>query len=430
MQFGFKKNTGTAQCTWLVTEVVQHFLRQGSHPIVTLLDCKAAFDICKFSCLFKKLLDAGLPPIVVRVLMFSYQHQYAWVKWGQTRSAIFHIKNGTRQGSIASPIFWAIYCDLLIKELRNLGLGAYVADQFMGASAYADDIILIAPTRHAMQLMLGVCEDYAKRYNIVFSAHPNPKESKTKCMYMIGKSKGLKLPTPLTLFGCELPWVESASHLGHTLHESGLMEHDSGISRARFIDQSVEVRQSFSFASPVEIVKALHVYCTSHYGAMLWDLTSESSNQYFNAWTTALKLAWGCPRGTRTYLVENILSCGAINAKTDILSRYAKFFKGLRESPSTEVSILCNLVSRDLRSTTGKNINFVNTVSRGNVWHDSMSKIKSGLKDFGFASVPEKEVWRVPYLETLLQQRQEWHYRGEIEEEEAVQSLIESLCVN
>ena len=128
--------------------------------------------------------------------------------------------------------------------------------------------------------------------------------------------------------------------------------------------------------------------------------------------------------------MENILSCGAINAKTDISSRYAKFFKGLRESPSTEVSILCNLVSRDLRSTTGKNINFVNTVSRGNVWYDSMSKIKNGLKNFGSASVPEKEVWRVPYLETLLQQRQEWHYRGEIEEEEAVQSLIESLCVN
>ena len=60
LQFGFKKKTSTTQCTWLVTEVVQHFLRQGSHPIVTLLDCKAAFDICKFNVLFEKLLDTGL----------------------------------------------------------------------------------------------------------------------------------------------------------------------------------------------------------------------------------------------------------------------------------------------------------------------------------------------------------------------------------
>ena len=38
LQFGFKQYTSTTQCTWLVSEVVQHILRQGSHPIVTLLD--------------------------------------------------------------------------------------------------------------------------------------------------------------------------------------------------------------------------------------------------------------------------------------------------------------------------------------------------------------------------------------------------------
>ena len=70
------------------------------------------------------------------------------------RSEIFPINNGTRQGSIASPVFWAVYCDLLIKELRQLGVGAYIAGVFMGASAYADDMVLVAPTRHAMKLML------------------------------------------------------------------------------------------------------------------------------------------------------------------------------------------------------------------------------------------------------------------------------------
>ena len=113
LQFGFKPKTSTTQCTWLVTEVVQHFLRQGSHPKVTLLDCKAAFDTCKFDILFKRVLDKGVPAIVVRALMFSYQQQYAWVRWGQARSDIFPIRNGTSQGSIASPVLWAVYCDLL-----------------------------------------------------------------------------------------------------------------------------------------------------------------------------------------------------------------------------------------------------------------------------------------------------------------------------
>ena len=115
LQFGFKKKTSTTQCTWLVTEVVQYFLRQGSHPIVTLLDCRAAFDTCKFDILFKRVLETGVPAIVVRALMFSYQQHYAWVRWGKSRSDIFRIKNGTRQGSIASPVLWSVYCDLLIK---------------------------------------------------------------------------------------------------------------------------------------------------------------------------------------------------------------------------------------------------------------------------------------------------------------------------
>ena len=40
---------------------------------MTLLDCKAAFDTCKFELLFKRVLEKGVPAIVVRALMFSYQ---------------------------------------------------------------------------------------------------------------------------------------------------------------------------------------------------------------------------------------------------------------------------------------------------------------------------------------------------------------------
>ena len=86
LQFGFKAGTSTTHCTWLVSEVVQHLLRNGTNPIVTVLDCTKAFDLCKFSLLFQRLLDSGLPSIVVRCLMMMYQEQYGWVRWGQARS--------------------------------------------------------------------------------------------------------------------------------------------------------------------------------------------------------------------------------------------------------------------------------------------------------------------------------------------------------
>ena len=166
LQFGFKAKTSTTQCTCLVTEVVQHLLRTGTNPIVTVLDCTKASNLCKFSILFTRILEKEVPPIVVRCLMSMYMDQHGWVKWGNVRSDKFTIKNGTRQGAILSPVFWAVYCDLMIQELRQLGVGAHVAGMFMGVACYADDVVLIAPCRQAMQLMLDTVEDYAKRFNL------------------------------------------------------------------------------------------------------------------------------------------------------------------------------------------------------------------------------------------------------------------------
>ena len=72
LQFGYKAKTSTTHCTWLVSEVIQYMLRGGLNPVVAVLDCSKAFDMCRFSLMFKRLLDKGLPPIVVRVLAFIW----------------------------------------------------------------------------------------------------------------------------------------------------------------------------------------------------------------------------------------------------------------------------------------------------------------------------------------------------------------------
>ena len=105
---------------------MQDYLRNGSHPIETVLDCSQAVDTSIFSTLFATLLEKGLPAIVVRSLMAVYEEQYAWVSWGNAKSELFPILNGTRHGSVASPVLWSVYCDPLIQELRKLGLGAQI----------------------------------------------------------------------------------------------------------------------------------------------------------------------------------------------------------------------------------------------------------------------------------------------------------------
>ena len=328
LQFGFKRDTSTTQCSWLVMEVAGYFLRRGSPCIVTLMDCSKAFDMCSFELLFKKLMSKNLPPLVVRTLVFIYQEQFAWVKWGDAKSSQFKILNGTRQGSVLSPCFFAIYVDDLLQELRNLGVGCHIGDIFMGAAGFADDIILISPSRSAMQQMLSVCENYAMENNLMFSTDANPEKSKTKCLYMCGKvGGGVQYPAPLKLNNLDLPWVVKGTHLGHELHQACTMDFDAKCKRAAFIESSTDIREMFSFAYPSQILSSVNVYSAHFYGSMLWDLSSESAGQVYRSWSTCVKLAWDVPRWTHNYLVDNFLGGDLPPVKKKLMCQYVNFFQ-------------------------------------------------------------------------------------------------------
>ena len=118
--------------------------------------------------LFESLLKRSVPAVVVRVLCFSYQEQLALVKWGRTTtSSPFRISNGTRQGSVASPCFWSVYLDPLFTRLREAAVGCTIAvGVWCGVVGYADDLILLSPSRSAAQKMLKICEDFASDYSV------------------------------------------------------------------------------------------------------------------------------------------------------------------------------------------------------------------------------------------------------------------------
>ena len=233
----------------------------------------------------------------------------------------------------------------------------------------------------------------------------------------------------LELDGKLLPWVESAVHLGHVLHQDGTMEKDIKVKRAAYIDDTVQIRESFEFASPAEVLKAVKLYAGSNYGCMLWNLGSDMATQYHNVWTTCVKLAWQVPRATRSYLVDQLLSCDLTSVRVDILARYAKFARGLLTSPSMEVAIMAGVAKRDIRTVTGANLSLIRVETGLDPLHDFMSKLKAELA-VKKASPPDLDRWRVEYLGKLLAERGEAFYRADDPAVLRLSSLIDSLCVN
>ena len=107
-----------------------------------------------------------------------------------------------------------------------------------------------------MQKMLQLCESYAKETNLEFSTHPDPVKSKSKCIFMTGHMKARK-PVNLQLYGVDLPFVKTTSHLGHQLSEDCTMDQDIRCRRAEFIGNSTDVREMFSFAQPNQIIQII-----------------------------------------------------------------------------------------------------------------------------------------------------------------------------
>ena len=291
----------------------------------------------------------------------------------------------------------------------------------MGAFGYADDLVLLAPSRTAMQLMLKSCEEFAIKYNLEFSTDTNPNKSKSKCLFMCGSSK-VKKPLPLQLYGVDLPWVTRATHLGNELSVNGTMEIDTKQKRAAFIDRSLNIREQFKFAHPIEVLKAVKLYCCDHYGAMLWDLQSSSAQQYYNAWNTCVKLTWGVPRQTHRYFVSH-LSGSMKTVEQDILERFVGFYRGLLSSPNREVTIMARIAAADIRSNTAKNLRLVETMSGGHTWVSPLGKLKEGLAKKTKVPVPDSDLWRIGMLDKLLEARDVMSYQGLDE------SLVYSDCL-
>ena len=125
------------------------------------------------------------------------------------------MSNGVKQGGVLSPVLFCVYIDGLLISLNRAGLGCHIGHMFVGVLAYADDLILLAPTPHAMRSMLQCCEQYAEEYDVLFNA------DKTKCIISrpreVANRANCVSDVSFIICGNVIENVESWPHLRHVI---------------------------------------------------------------------------------------------------------------------------------------------------------------------------------------------------------------------
>jgi len=375
-QFGFKRHHSTDMCTMVLKESLAYYTVDGGSAFCALLDATKAFDRVNYCKLFRILLDRDIPAVYLRLLLNFYTNSVACVSWNGVCSQRFTIENGVRQGGIISPILFCVYIDGLLCRLYESGVGCFIGHVYTGALAYADDVVLLAPTPSAMRIMLKICEDFAKEFSVVFNA------SKSVCLMVSkGTSKASKMSVndlQFTLDGNHLAFVDECSHLGHVL-TSRLDDNSDILSRRNSLCGKVNnVLCYFSKCDPLVKSMLLRSYCSDLYGCVLWDLSHPCIDNVCIAWRKGLRRALGLPWRTHSYLLAPVtdtlplrdeLFCRTAmflskcvlseNSIVNFVSRHGVYFRRMSSPIGLNAQLCCARFDLPLSSLTSVNRSFV-----------------------------------------------------------------------
>ena len=156
LQFGFKRKSSTNLCTFVLKESLAYYSKNDTTVFCSFLDATKAFDRVNYCKLFRLLIDRGLPACIIRLLLNAYTSNFVRVAWCNVLSEYFLATNGVKQGGVLSPVIFCIYIDNLLVRLLKSGFGCYIGNTFVGALAYADDIVLVAASASAMRRLLSM----------------------------------------------------------------------------------------------------------------------------------------------------------------------------------------------------------------------------------------------------------------------------------
>jgi hypothetical protein len=302
-----------------------------------MLDATKAFDRVEYCKLVRLLLIKKLPPVIIRLLLQMYLFNFAQVAWNGTLSKRFRVSNGVRQGAILSPILFCVYFDVLLGKLSSNGDGCNIGLFFVGALAYADDLVLLAPSASAMRSMLNICDAYATQYNVLFNAN----KSKCLCCHSISTVKNtLRLTcNPAFFIGSNcIEFVDKWPHLGHIITNDCDDSEDITAKKTSLIGQINKILCIFSNVNSCTKTKLVKSYCTSFYGAEIWDLSNKEIESINTAWRKGIRRIWQVPYTTHSALIPGL--CDTIPLVDLFYKRMLNFVYRCLQSESPIVNFI------------------------------------------------------------------------------------------
>ena len=274
-QHGFRSNYSTSTACFVLKETVLNYFGSNTDVHACFIDIKKAFDSVNHETLMNKLLSYGIPVEYVDIIRYMYANQYVNVRFKSSFSSKWKINRGVRQGGVLSGLLFNIYIDSLLSNISQMKQGCKLGIHDASVIAYADDIVLLAPSLGSLQELLNTAVEEASLLDLEF----NWKKSK----YMVFRHKRVNCRTncSLRIGNNILEQVITFKYLGFILSDRFSNIDDVTRVRNKFYADFNSLLRKFHFASDNVKLILFKQFCIQFYGAELWFYDNKYALQQF-----------------------------------------------------------------------------------------------------------------------------------------------------
>ena len=117
---------------------------------ICAMDPSKAFDRMNHYALYTKLMQRNVVIFLLCITEKWFTMTESCVMCGRQFSNVFRPKAGVKQGGVLSLVLFAIVIDDVIKRIISSRLGCNISLVCTSIVVYADNIILIVPSVHAL----------------------------------------------------------------------------------------------------------------------------------------------------------------------------------------------------------------------------------------------------------------------------------------
>jgi len=157
-QAGFRKEKSTMDNIFILSHLAQRdgWTEEREKRLYAFFaDLSAAFDNVDRDILWKVLREMNLEERLIRKIEMIYESTEVMVKSEEECTDSFVTRRGVRQGCVLSPILFNLYMAGISEGLRNRKIGGVeVGNTRIWELAYADDIVLLARNKVALEDMM------------------------------------------------------------------------------------------------------------------------------------------------------------------------------------------------------------------------------------------------------------------------------------